>query len=122
MFKYLAIFVLVLTISGCVGIHTGGSASNSDCDLPRYVEAHAGEELSPSEIRALASVGGLSLQAYSDALGEQATAADRANYLTIGMYGLCQLHANGGLDADQLAELTEALIINAAASIARKKR
>lgn len=74
-----------------------------------YSKNNSGSIELPAEIISSGVESGSLKGDFSQALEKLITVSDQSTFLSIGVYGLCQLHANGGLTSEQLAELTQEL-------------
>lgn len=86
------------------------SRGGKGCIQPAtYSKTNSGSAELPAEIISSGVASGSIKGDFSQALEKLITVSDQSTFLSIGVYGLCQLHANGGLTQAQLAELTQEL-------------
>ncbi|EUC68868.1 hypothetical protein Y017_04160 [Alcanivorax sp. 97CO-5] len=86
------------------------SRGGKGCIQPAtYSKNNSGSAELPAEIISSGVASGSIKGDFSQALEKLITVSDQSTFLSIGVYGLCQLHANGGLTQTQLAELTQEL-------------
>lgn len=93
------------------------SSSGKGCIQPAiYAVSESGEAAIPTEIFTQGTAD-KDLQAkYAESLEKLITVTDQSTFLSIGMYGICQLAAAGSLDANQTSELVKLLFEKAAKS------
>lgn len=93
------------------------SQSGNGCIQPAtYSKTNSANASVPAEIISSGVSNGNVTADFSQALEKLITVTDQSTFLSIGVYGLCQLHANGGLTKDQLASLTKVLFEKAASA------
>jgi hypothetical protein len=86
------------------------SQGGKGCIQPAtYSKTNSGSAELPAEIISSGVASGSIKGDFSQALEKLITVSDQSTFLSIGVYGLCQLHANGGLTQAQLSELTQEL-------------
>lgn len=91
------------------------SKSGNGCIQPATYSKNtsAGASL-PAEILSAGVKSGTIAVNFSETLDKLITVTDQSTFLSIGMYGLCQLHANNALTAEQVTTLTLELFAKAA--------
>ena len=93
------------------------SRGGKGCIQPAtYSKTNSGSAELPAKIISSGVTSGSIKGDFSQALEKLITISDQSTFLSIGVYGLCQLHANGGLTQDQLADLTQELFEKAASA------
>ncbi len=93
------------------------SRSGNGCIQPAtYSKTNSANASVPAEIISSGVASGSITGDFSQALEKLITVTDQSTFLSIGVYGLCQLHANGGLSDAQLTELTKVLFEKAASA------
>ncbi len=93
------------------------SRGGKGCIQPAtYSKTNSGSVDVPAEILSSGVASGSLEGDFSQALEKLITVSDQSTFLSIGVYGLCQLHANGGLTNEQLAMLTQELFEKAASA------
>lgn len=91
------------------------SRSGHGCIQPAtYSKTNSGNAEIPAELISKGIASNSLTGDFSQALDKLISVSDQSTFLSIGVYGLCQMHANGGLSQAQLTELTEALFEKAA--------
>ncbi|WP_394245654.1 hypothetical protein [Vibrio astriarenae] len=92
------------------------SSSGKGCIQPAmYATTASGEAAVPTEIFTQGLSGSLT-GAYEEALDKLISVTDQSTFLSIGMYGICQLSAADGLTAADTAELVKLLFEKASSS------
>ncbi|MBO2550972.1 hypothetical protein [Shewanella algae] len=79
-----------------------------------YAVTDSGELKLPVELLDKNIIDDEILANYTQELIKLTTVSERSTYLSIGMYGLCQMLANNGITNEQLLVLTNTLLMNAA--------
>ena len=93
------------------------SKSGNGCIQPAtYSKTNSANASVPAEIISSGISSGSVTADFSQALEKLITVTDQSTFLSIGVYGLCQLHANGGLTEAQLTTLTKVLFEKAASA------
>jgi hypothetical protein len=93
------------------------SKSGNGCIQPAtYSKTNSANTSIPAEIISSGVTKGDVTADFTQALEKLITVTDQSTFLSIGVYGLCQLHANEGLTDAQLTSLTELLFEKAAAA------
>ncbi len=93
------------------------SKSGNGCIQPAtYSKTNSANASAPAEIISSGVSSGNVTADFSQALEKLITVTDQSTFLSIGVYGLCQLHANGGLTDVQLTSLTKVLFEKAASA------
>lgn len=91
------------------------SKSGNGCIQPAtYSKTNSANASIPAQIISSGVSSGNVTADFSQALEKLITVTDQSTFLSIGVYGLCQMHANGGLTQAQLTQLTSALFEKAA--------
>ena len=90
------------------------TSSGKGCIQPAmYATTASGDAAIPTEIFTQGTSGSLTGK-YEEALEKLIKVTDQSTFLSIGMYGICQLAAAGGLSQDDTAELVALLFEKAA--------
>ncbi len=85
------------------------TSTGKGCIQPAmYATSASGEAAIPTEIFTKGAAGSLSGK-YAEALDKLITVTDQSTFLSIGMYGICQLSAAGGLSQSDTANLVKLL-------------
>ena len=93
------------------------SRGGKGCIQPAtYSKTNSGSAELPAEIISSGVASGSIKGDFSQALEKLITISDQSTFLSIGVYGLCQLHANGGLTNEQLASLVQELFDKASSA------
>jgi len=93
------------------------SKSGNGCIQPAtYSKTNSANASVPAKIISSGVSSGNVTADFSQALEKLITVTDQSTFLSIGVYGLCQLHANGGLSDEQLTTLTKVLFEKAASA------
>lgn len=86
------------------------SRSGHGCIQPAtYSKTNSGNAAIPAELISKGVASGSLTGDFSQALDKLISVSDQSTFLSIGVYGLCQMHANGGLTQEQLTQLTKVL-------------
>lgn len=96
------------------------SASGKGCIQPAmYAVTESGDAAIPLEVFTKGSTGSLSGN-YKEALEKLIAVTDQSTFLSIGMYGICQLAAADALTQEAAAELVNTLFVKAGETEARE--
>lgn len=91
------------------------SRSGHGCIQPAtYSKSNSGSAEVPAELISKGIASGSLKGDFSQALDKLISVSDQSTFLSIGVYGLCQMHANGALTDVQLTQLTQVLFEKAA--------
>jgi hypothetical protein len=93
------------------------SRGGKGCIQPAtYSKTNSGSAELPAKIISSGVESGHIKGDFSQALENLITVSDQSTFLSIGLYGLCQLHANNGLTGEQLAKLIQELFEKASSA------
>lgn len=91
------------------------SSGGKGCIQPAtYAKSNSGSVEVPASLIKQGIDSGNLTGDFSQALDKLITVTDQSTFLSMGLFGLCQMHANGGLTDAQLTQLTAILFEKAA--------